>query len=151
MTPAAALPDWAALLTATLVLLGAGLAFTGSLGLLRFASFYQRVHAPTLATTLGAGCLLSASMIFFSVLQTRPIVHEILLAVFLTLTTPVTLMLLVRAALFRDHVEGRYEEIQILALSAPENASARREPGSLELEPSELTGNRRPDGEDSRQ
>jgi multicomponent K+:H+ antiporter subunit G len=33
-------------------------------------------------------------------------VHEILIAVFVTLTTPVTLMLLVRAALYRDRTEG---------------------------------------------
>ena len=43
-----------------------------------------------------------ASMIYFSVLQTRPVLHEILIAVFVTVTTPVTLMILVRAALFRD-------------------------------------------------
>lgn len=106
MTTAAELPDWAALLTAILVLLGASLTLTGSLGLLRLDSFYARVHAPTLGATLGAGCVLIASMIFFSVLQTRPIVHEILISVFVTLTTPVTLMLLVRAALFRDQAEG---------------------------------------------
>lgn len=107
MTPIAELPAWAALLTSALVLLGAGLAFTGSLGLLRLGSFYERVHAPTLGATLGTGCVLIASMVFFSVLQARPVVHEILIAVFLTLTTPVTLMLLVRAALFRDRSEGR--------------------------------------------
>ena len=128
MSPATALPGWAALLTSILVLLGAALAFTGSLGLLRFASFYQRVHAPTLATTLGAGCVLSASIIFFSVLQSRPVVHEILLAVFLTLTTPVTLMLLVRAALFRDRAEGRFDgEASANVPPADENASKRQE------------------------
>jgi multicomponent K+:H+ antiporter subunit G len=34
------------------------------------------------------------------------VVHEILIAVFVTLTTPVTLMLVVRAALYRDRAEG---------------------------------------------
>ncbi len=106
MTQAPALPDWAALLTAALVLLGSGLTLTGSLGLLRLASFYERVHAPTLGTTLGAGCILVASMICFSVLQTRPVLHEVLIAVFVTVTTPMTLMLLVRAALYRDRREG---------------------------------------------
>jgi multicomponent K+:H+ antiporter subunit G len=100
------LPAWAALTTALLVLLGAGLALTGSLGLLRLGSFYERVHAPTLGTTLGAGGILIASMICFSALQTRPVLHEILIAVFVTMTTPVTLMLLVRAALYRDRAEG---------------------------------------------
>jgi multicomponent K+:H+ antiporter subunit G len=106
MIDAAELPAWAALLTALLLLLGAGLTLTGTLGLLRLGSFYERVHAPTLGTTLGIGCVLLASMLFFSVLQTRPVLHEVLIAVFMVVTTPVTLMLLTRAALYRDRHEG---------------------------------------------
>ena len=105
MTAASELPAWAALLTALLLLLGAGLAFTGSLGLLRLKTFYDRVHAPTLGTTLGTGSILIASMLFFSVLETRFVIHEILIAVFVTVTTPITLVLLVRAAIFRDRRE----------------------------------------------
>ena len=105
MTAATELPAWAALLTALLLLLGAGLSFIGSLGLLRLKSFYDRVHAPTLGTTLGTGSILIASMLFFSVLETRFVIHEILIAVFVTVTTPVTLILLVRAAIFRDKRE----------------------------------------------
>ena len=39
----------------------------------------------------------------------RPIFYEILIGVFLILTTPITLMLLVRTALHRDHEEGSTE------------------------------------------
>lgn len=104
------LPIWAALLVSLLLLLGTALSLTGSLGLLRLGDFYQRVHAPTLGATLGAGCVLVASMIFFSILQTRPILHEVLIAVFVTVTTPVTLMVLVRAAVQRDRSEGNFDE-----------------------------------------
>jgi multicomponent K+:H+ antiporter subunit G len=106
MTNAADLPAWAALPTALLLLLGAGLALTGSLGLLRLGSFYDRIHAPTLGTTMGISCVLLASMLFFSVLQTRLVLHELLIAVLMAATTPVTLMLLARAALYRDRSEG---------------------------------------------
>jgi multicomponent K+:H+ antiporter subunit G len=106
MTNAADLPAWAALPTALLLLLGAGLALTGSLGLLRLGSFYDRIHAPTLGTTMGISCVLLASMLFFSVLQTRLVLHELLIAVLMVVTTPVTLMLLARAALYRDRSEG---------------------------------------------
>ncbi len=58
------LPAWAALLTALFVVVGAGLALIGSVGLLRLPSFYQRIHAPTLGTTLGTGAILIGSMIF---------------------------------------------------------------------------------------
>jgi len=106
MNRMADLPAWAALATAFCVLLGALLTFIGTLGLLRFGSFYERVHAPTLGTTLGTGFVLIASMLFFSALQGRLAIHEVLIALFLTVTTPVTLMLLVQAALLRDRLEG---------------------------------------------
>lgn len=106
MTASGNLADWAAILTSVLVLLGAGLTLIGTIGLLRFNSFYARVHAPTLGTTLGIGCILLASILYYSVLQSRPVFHEILIAIFVTITTPVTLMLLVNAALYRDWNEG---------------------------------------------
>lgn len=100
------LPAWAALVTAFFVLVGAGLTLIGAVGLLRFRTFYQRVHAPTLGTTCGAGSILIASIIYFSAAQARPVLHEILIAVFMTVTTPVSLMILVRAALYRDGPGG---------------------------------------------
>lgn len=105
MTSAPELPVWAALLVALLVVTGAAITLLGSAGLWRLQSFYARVHAPTLGATLGAGGILVASMLCFSVLEGRPVLHEILIAVFLTVTTPVTLMLLARAALYRDRAE----------------------------------------------
>ncbi|HEY9548312.1 MAG TPA: monovalent cation/H(+) antiporter subunit G [Kiloniellaceae bacterium] len=95
------IPVWAALLTALFVLAGATLTLIGCLGLLRLDSFYQRIHAPTLGSTLGTGGILIGSMIFFTVLGARPVLHEILIAVFVTVTTPVTFILLVRATRHR--------------------------------------------------
>jgi multicomponent K+:H+ antiporter subunit G len=106
MTHASDLPAWAALLTALLVLLGAGLTLLGAVGTLRFGSFFERVHAPTLGTSWGTGAILLASIVCFSVLGSRPVLHEILIGAFITVTTPVTLMLLARAALYRDRAEG---------------------------------------------
>jgi multicomponent K+:H+ antiporter subunit G len=88
------------------MLTGAGLTLIGAVGLLRLRNFYARVHAPTLGTTLGVGCVLLASILYFSVLQSRPVVHEVLIAIFVTITTPVSLMLLVSAAMRRDWSEG---------------------------------------------
>jgi multicomponent K+:H+ antiporter subunit G len=88
------------------ILAGALLAFGGSLGLLRLKTFYERVHPPTMGATLGTGLILIGSMLYFSALESRPVLHEILIGVFMTLTTPVTYTLLVRAALHRDQAEG---------------------------------------------
>src|SRR3546814_5213274 len=71
------IPVWAALLTALFVLAGATLTLIGCLGLLRLDSFYRRIHAPTLGSTLGTGGVLIGSMIFFTVLGARPVLHEI--------------------------------------------------------------------------
>ena len=94
--------NWAA---GILVVLGALLAFTGSLGLLRMKTFYERVHPPTMGTTLGTGLILVGSMLHFSALGGRPVLHEILIGVLMSVTTPVTYTLLVRAALHRDHAQ----------------------------------------------
>ena len=104
------IPAWTALLTALLVLAGATLALIGSIGMLRLKTFYERVHPPTMGTTLGTTLVLLGSMLFATAHEGRPIVHEILIAVFMTVTTPVTFMLLVRAALHRDRAEGRDPE-----------------------------------------
>lgn len=105
MSHAHDLPSWAAVLTALLVLIGAGLTLVGAIGTLRFGSFYERVHAPTLGTSWGTGAIALASIVFFSAVGTRAVVHEVLIAIFITVTTPVTLMLLARAALYRDRTE----------------------------------------------
>jgi multicomponent K+:H+ antiporter subunit G len=102
----AALPAWAAAVTAVLVLAGSLLALVGSIGLLRMKTFYERVHPPTMGTTLGIGLVLVGSMVYFTVTQSRPVLHEILVGVFMTMNTPVTYMLLVRAALHRDALAG---------------------------------------------
>jgi len=106
MIDAPELPLWAAMLAAACVLIGATFALIGAIGLVRLRFFYDRVHAPTLGATLGAALILFASALCFSVLQTRLVAHEILIALFVIVTTPVTFILLVRAALYRDRAES---------------------------------------------
>ncbi len=100
------LPPWAAIAVAVLVLAGATATLIGSIGLLRFKSFYDRLHPPTLGSSSGTFFIVLASILCFSVLRTRLSVHELLIALFVTLTTPVTFILLARAALYRDRIEG---------------------------------------------
>jgi multicomponent K+:H+ antiporter subunit G len=95
------LSPWLALPAAFLLVAGGLLALIGSLGLLRLNNFYARIHAPTMGSTLGAGCVLIASMLTSSAVEGRPVVHELLITIFLLLTAPVTTMLLMRAAVFR--------------------------------------------------
>ena len=123
MMQAAEVPLWAALLSAIFLLFGAAFAFIGSLGLLVLKSFYDRAHAPTLGSTLGTGCILATSMLYFSVQQSRPVLHEVLIAAFMVINTPITLMLLARAALYRDRREGS-DDVPPLPLPPPDRGGA---------------------------
>jgi multicomponent K+:H+ antiporter subunit G len=94
-------------LTGVLLVMGALLALAGSVGLLTLGSFYERVHPPTMGATLGTGLILLACVIHFSDVQQRLVLHHLLIGAFMIVTTPVTYVLLVRAALHRDAAEGQ--------------------------------------------
>ncbi len=94
-----ALPLWLDLTLSALVLVGAGFTLVGSWGLAKLSDFLKRLHGPTKATTLGVGCVLIASSLFFSVQHGAPSLHEFLISVFLFLTAPVSAHLLVKALL----------------------------------------------------
>nr|WP_210333494.1 monovalent cation/H(+) antiporter subunit G [Rhizobium sp. ARZ01] len=100
------MPLWAAIVVSAFLVLGAALALIGTIGFSRLPTFYERLHAPTLGTSWGTGGVVMASMIYFTVVGGRPVFHEILIGIFVTVTTPVTLMLLAQAALHRDRAEG---------------------------------------------
>ena len=102
------LPPWAAVPAAILLISGGLLALVGSLGLLRMKDFYARMHPPTMGTTLGTGCVILASMIVSSAILGRPVIHEILITVFILITSPVSAMTLMRAGMSRT--ETRVEE-----------------------------------------
>lgn len=100
------LPLWLSILVSVLVVLGALFTLAGCFGLVRLRNFYLRIHAPTMGTSLGGGLILLASALYFTITRERIIVHELAIFAFVTVTTPVTLMLLARATLFRDRLEG---------------------------------------------
>ncbi|MDN7125712.1 Na+/H+ antiporter subunit G [Pseudidiomarina terrestris] len=92
------LPQWADLLISFFLVLGSSFAFIGSLGLLRLPDFMARLHAPTKNTTLGVGSVIIASMLYFSVTDSLSL-HELLIAIFLFLTAPISAHLLAKAGL----------------------------------------------------
>lgn len=128
MNPLAELPLWAAIPVALLVVLGAGLTLIGSIGLVRLGTFFERIHAPTLGTSWGTGAIVLASMIAFTVAEGRPVLHELLIGVFITATTPVTLMLLARAVAYREGEASIRGVAEREASSDPAPASAPEDP-----------------------
>jgi multicomponent K+:H+ antiporter subunit G len=96
-----ALPLWAEIVIAALLVTGAAFALVGSWGLAKFSDILKRLHGPSKATTLGVGCVLVASALFFA-LQGEPSLHELLIALFLFVTAPVSAHLIVKAAMRLD-------------------------------------------------
>ena len=101
MSPELSLPAWAVVPAAALLILGGLCTVLGSLGLARFRDFFARMHGPSMGNTLGAGCVLIASILLSSAIAGRPVIHEIVITVFLVTTSPMTAMLLMKAAVQR--------------------------------------------------
>lgn len=96
------LPLWLGIPVILLLLAGSLVTLIGALGLLRLPHFYQRIHGPSITITFGTGCFLLASMVYFTGLEQRPVMHELLITAFVLLTAPVSAMLIMRAAVYRD-------------------------------------------------
>ncbi|WP_110951881.1 Na+/H+ antiporter subunit G [Pseudomonas bohemica] len=100
------LPFWVEVLTAVLLVSSSLFALIGALGLLRMKDFFQRMHSPALASTIGAWCVALASIVYFSVLKEGPVLHAWLIPILLAITVPVTTLLLARTGLFRKRMAG---------------------------------------------
>lgn len=104
------LPLWASIPAALLLILSGIVTLTGSLGLLRFKHVYTRMHAPTLGNTVGVTCVLLASILVSSALGQRPVFHEILITLFIVITSPITAILLMQAAISRNVDDPQADE-----------------------------------------
>ena len=96
------------LLISFFLILGSVFALIGSIGLARLPDLFMRLHGPTKATTLGVGGILVASMLHFSSPEAGLSLHELLVAVFLMITAPVSAHLLARTMI---HLTGDDEGI----------------------------------------
>jgi multicomponent K+:H+ antiporter subunit G len=95
------IPLSADIVIAVLALIGAAFTLIGSWGLVKLGDFGKRLHGPTKATTLGVGCVLLASMLWFG-FTGKPSLHELLITLFLFFTAPVSAHLLIKAAMKLD-------------------------------------------------
>jgi multicomponent K+:H+ antiporter subunit G len=59
-----------------------------------------------MGTTLATGCVLIASMLVSSAILHRVVMHEILIALFIVITSPITAMTLMRAAMYRTQLHS---------------------------------------------
>ncbi|MDR1076497.1 MAG: Na+/H+ antiporter subunit G [Xanthomonadaceae bacterium] len=88
-----------AIVIACLVLTGSAFVLIGSYGLAKLTDFFNRLHPPTKATTLGVGCILLASVGYHAFLGQDPQPRELLITAFLFITAPISAHLMAKAAL----------------------------------------------------
>lgn len=88
-----------------LVASGVVVAIAG-LGLWRLPDFFTRMHAPALASTLAAWIVTLASIVHFTTHTGTFAAHVWLVIIVLSITAPVTTVVLARAAIFRRRVAG---------------------------------------------
>jgi multicomponent K+:H+ antiporter subunit G len=103
----AQLPLWVTIPGTLLLIVGGLLTVIGSIGLIRLPSFFARMHGPSLGNTLGAGCVLISSMLTSSALLDRAVLHELVIAACIFINSPITAMMLMRAAVYRTVVRER--------------------------------------------
>ena len=100
------IPAWSEILVAVLLPASGAVVLAAAVGLLRLPDFYLRMHAPALASTLAAWLVTFASIVHFSTRAGEVSLHVWLIIVVLSITAPVTSMVLARAAIFRERVAG---------------------------------------------
>jgi multicomponent K+:H+ antiporter subunit G len=89
---------WLELLIGACLVGGASFALIGSLGLVKFPDIFMRLHGPTKASTLGVGGVMVGALLYFSATGPGISVRELLLALFLFITAPVSAHMVAKAA-----------------------------------------------------
>ncbi|MGC4077856.1 MAG: monovalent cation/H(+) antiporter subunit G [Rubrivivax sp.] len=97
---------WTEVVVALLLLASGGVVLTAALGLWRLPDFFARMHAPALASTLATWLVGAATIVHFSIREGQLSLHVWLAVVLLSITAPVTTIVLARAALFRRRHAG---------------------------------------------
>jgi multicomponent K+:H+ antiporter subunit G len=105
-----ALSLWIEIPVGILLLISAAFALAAGVGVLRFKTFFMRMHPPALAFTLATWCVSLATVIYFSALEQGLALQAWLIIILLALTVPVTTILLARTALFRTRTGQSSEE-----------------------------------------
>ena len=98
-------------MVAALLLASGALSLIAALGLLRLPDFFQRMHAPALAT-LGTWCVAIASIVNFSVIGANIDLRGTVVIILLAVTAPITTTLLARATVFRQRSSAFLDQEQ---------------------------------------
>ncbi len=112
-------PFWVEAIVAVLLVASGLFVVISAIGFVRLRDFFVRMHPPALAYTFGSWCVTLAGILYFSVIEGRPVLHPWLIIIVLSITVPVTTVLLARVALFRRRAAGAADTPPPLSPRAP--------------------------------
>jgi multicomponent K+:H+ antiporter subunit G len=96
------------IIIAALIVIGGTFGLIGAWGLVRLPDMMTRLHGPTKAATLGVGSVLIASMAYFAFHHGHLSWHELLIALFVFMTSPITGLFIAKAHM---HLSWQREEL----------------------------------------
>lgn len=99
-----AVPFWIEATVAALLVASGLLVLASAIGFVRLQAFFLRMHPVALAYTLGNWCTCIAAAIYLSALARSPMLHPLLIPLLLSVTVPVSTVLLARVSLHRARV-----------------------------------------------
>jgi multicomponent Na+:H+ antiporter subunit G len=102
----------------SLLIIGAIFILLSGIGLIRMPDLYTRMSATTKASTLGVGCVVLGTVLYFG--EIGLISRGIIIILFITLTAPVAAHMIGRAAYIQktplwkgtmfDHLKDKYDD-----------------------------------------
>ena len=97
----------------------------GAFALVKLPTFFQRIHGPTKASTLGVGGILITSILYHAMVGNSFHPRELLITLFLFMTAPISAYMMARAAFSLMQREGTAAPRP----PPPDNASTDAVPG----------------------
>jgi multicomponent Na+:H+ antiporter subunit G len=101
-----------------LMLVGAFFIFVAAVGVVRLPDLFMRMHANTKSATLGVGCIMLGTALYFGEITVTA--RAMIVIIFLFITAPISSHLLARAAYFSgiplwektlsDDLRGHYDQ-----------------------------------------
>ncbi len=101
---------WIEVPVALLLVMSGIFTLASAVGLVRFRSFFQRMHPPALAFSFASWCVTLASILYFSAHDQKLSLHPWVIIIFLSITVPVTTILLARTELFRKRASAAVDK-----------------------------------------
>lgn len=96
------LSPWIVIPASVLIVISGLLVLTASIGMVRVNNFLPRTHIQAIIYSTALWALLLASLLLTFNLQDRTFLHEILIGLFIYITSPVSTILLVRSFVLRE-------------------------------------------------